>query len=864
MQFLLLGCRGKRLCLFLITTCLCLNGFSQLSEPGIPESFLVKLKATAIIPQKNLEVINIQNFIAEDLKYSIPNRYGTVQHVDIDLKSAGVKTLINGKGTIWQYKILSTNAYSLGIYFRKFNLAAGAKVFIYDESHKQLLGAFTDIDNNPEQQLAIAEFTGSNAIIEYFEPSSSQFSGELVIGSVSQAYKDIQSILSSTPARIGINCPAGVNWQDEKHAVCRMIFNDTQYSYYCTGFLVNNVRQDGTPYFQTANHCISTAAEAQTLVTYFNYENSTCSGNDAASNVKTLSGASLKATNKYSDFSLLQLDQVPPTTYNAYYAGWNASGVRPTAGTCIHHPEGTPKCISLQNTSAPISYNGSIRWDNNYTSSANTHWEISFDQGNVEGGSSGSPLFDQNKRIIGQLHGGDTTYSYYGKYSLSWNYGSSSNTQLKTWLDPDNTGVLITDGSYMRVKPKTAFSTALTSVCVGTTIQITDQSKNNPTQWKWKIFPSTYSYVNGTDSSSKSPSVIFNNENDYSVSLITTNSYGTDSTAKNDYILAKNSIRVSMNNIPVDSILCGSIVTKYPIKANGALQYSFTLDNANKLNYSVNNDSIYLTLKSGIEKDGSFTAWLKVGGTFGTCKSADSAKLKVVMQTNNDIANAIRIWPGRNATISNQCATSQSKEPHAPYTACYSNSSWCNSPTNSLKNTVWFTFIGPSTGLVTIDTHGLNNKIAVYSADSYNDIVSGNTNSYKILAANEGRSAVDATSKIEDLSVEAGKLYWLQVDGSNGSVGNCTIDLVCNNLSVFPNPSDGHFDVIVSNENNGTAVIEIYSLTGKLLLKKQLKITSESNRFSFDASDYASGMYMLKTTVNGSTLKTKLMIIRDK
>jgi hypothetical protein len=44
-----------------------------------------------------------------------------------------------------------------------------------------------------------------------------------------------------------------------------MTFNDSRYEYYCTGSLVNNVREDGTPYFLTANHCISTNAMAQTL-----------------------------------------------------------------------------------------------------------------------------------------------------------------------------------------------------------------------------------------------------------------------------------------------------------------------------------------------------------------------------------------------------------------------------------------------------------------------------------------------------------------------------------------------------------------------------------------------------------------------
>ena len=54
-----------------------------------------------------------------------------------------------------------------------------------------------------------------------------------------------------------------------------------------------------------------------------------------------------------------------------------------------------------------------ISFDNNsllrtdYSSnSGNSHWRTVWDSGTTEGGSSGSPLFDSNHRIIGQLHGG--------------------------------------------------------------------------------------------------------------------------------------------------------------------------------------------------------------------------------------------------------------------------------------------------------------------------------------------------------------------------------------------------------------------------------------------------------------------------
>jgi len=87
-------------------------------------------------------------------------------------------------------------------------------------------------------------------------------------------------------------------------------------------------------------------------------------------------------------------------------------------------------------------------------SPANSHWGVTdWDLGVTEGGSSGSPLYDQNHRIIGQLHGGASACGgsvlsdEYGKVSVSWNPAGSANSgQLKFWLDPNNSGAGFVDG----------------------------------------------------------------------------------------------------------------------------------------------------------------------------------------------------------------------------------------------------------------------------------------------------------------------------------------------------------------------------------------------------------------------------------
>src|SRR5665647_883095 len=115
---------------------------SQISVPGIPESFSIKTKNAVIIPSKVLNAIDTTKLINEDKMNGIPNRCGVVQQIEIDIKTEGVKTEIAGKGYIWQYQFNSVQATSIGLTFGKFLLPEGSSVFIYNEAHSQLLGAF--------------------------------------------------------------------------------------------------------------------------------------------------------------------------------------------------------------------------------------------------------------------------------------------------------------------------------------------------------------------------------------------------------------------------------------------------------------------------------------------------------------------------------------------------------------------------------------------------------------------------------------------------------------------------------------------------------------------------------------------------
>ena len=75
-----------------------------------------------------------------------------------------------------------------------------------------------------------------------------------------------------------------------------------------------------------------------------------------------------------------------------------------------------------------------------------------------------------------------------------------------------------------------------TSPGIGQTVIFTDLSTNDPTSWSWAFTPSTVSYVGGTNSASQNPEVQFNAAGNYTVELTATNSGGSDTETKTDYI----------------------------------------------------------------------------------------------------------------------------------------------------------------------------------------------------------------------------------------------------------------------------------------------------------------------------------------
>lgn len=372
-----------------------------------------------------------------------PFRFGIPYAAQIDFNSHGLWTILPDGSRMWQLKISCPDAISINLGFSQFNLAEGSRLYVYSADRQISLGAFTKEHHNPDGLFGTEIIPGSAVVVEFVEEPNAAPS-TFSIFRITYGYRDakayaLKSFGNAGSCEVNVNCPVGAGWQTQKRSVVCLVSGGSEF---CTGAVVNNTANNGIPYVLSANHC---GQADGTWIFRFNWESATCPNPTSNPASQSLNGATQRAANAGSDFLLCQINTAIPANYNVYYAGWNRNNVALDSSVCIHHPSGDIKKISFANTPyVSATYSGAQCWQTGLWSGS----------GVTEPGSSGSPLFDPNKRIVGQLYGGPSSctsstanrYDYYGKFSTSWATGTTTATRLREWLDPSNTGVTVLDG----------------------------------------------------------------------------------------------------------------------------------------------------------------------------------------------------------------------------------------------------------------------------------------------------------------------------------------------------------------------------------------------------------------------------------
>jgi hypothetical protein len=427
--------------------------FAQIQgNGGLPTSTKLVLNDKIIeqwvYAQPDISALEAEDALTDD-QGTAPWRFGHNNFTNLNTTNAGSWFDLPNGGRLWILQVKCEQALTVNLTFENTNIPTGNQLFVYNPTKDFILGAFTQ-DHIYDGQLGTELIPGEDAIIEYYVAPKNNY-GHVQLATVTHGYRTANEFIekafgSSGSCNMNVNCPDGLPWTPQRNSAVMLVSGS---SGFCSGALINNTQNDGKPYVLTANHCFSNPA---TWVFRFNWQAIDCPNPSTSPTFQSLSGAVLRSRRTPSDFCLVEItgglvNGTVPLDYNPYFSGWDNSGTIPTATVSIHHPSGDIKKIAFDDAAASISQGMG-------SSEANSTWTVEWDRNTTtEGGSSGSPLFDQNHRIIGQLWGGGascqnlTAPDYYGRVSNSWvPAGSNSTNQLKFWLDPSNSGAAFIDG----------------------------------------------------------------------------------------------------------------------------------------------------------------------------------------------------------------------------------------------------------------------------------------------------------------------------------------------------------------------------------------------------------------------------------
>ncbi|GHV08274.1 hypothetical protein FACS1894160_2290 [Bacteroidia bacterium] len=380
-------------------------------------------------------------------------------YTNIDKKRNAARTLLPDGTKVWEIGIRSPGAYSINLLLKNLEIPEGGKLFIYNTEHSHIIGSYDFRNNSPSKIFPTQPIAGESIIIEYSEPPNVAFEGNFTVAEVNHDYRNFlrkePDKDNNTPMLCMPDALCSPAAEENVRATVLLIINGNTM---CSGTLMNNTNDDGTPYLLTAVHCFNDKlpiSETQehyiersgTIIAFFNYNRSICNSKMKATEEMSLAAAYPRVILEKKDIALLELQDEPPAYFNAYYAGWNVEPDGKNAPyTNLHHPMAAVKKYGTY--SSAISLGDYPKYGTQDLFDKQSHWTIpQWTVGSTDGGSSGSPLFDANNMVVGGLSGGSSycngvssstgkdNTDYFFALCKGWENENPEN-QLKTYLDP--------------------------------------------------------------------------------------------------------------------------------------------------------------------------------------------------------------------------------------------------------------------------------------------------------------------------------------------------------------------------------------------------------------------------------------------
>ena len=359
---------------------------------------------------------------------------------------------------------------------------------------------------------------------------------------------------------------------------------------------------------------------------------------------------------------------------------------------------------------------------------------------------------------------------------------------------------------------KAQFTTDRTTICLGDSIQLFDDSYNAVTGWNWEITPSTgWSFGAGSNATSQNPKVNFSVPGLYTVKLIATDGSTTDDEIKSNYI----------------RVLPDAAVLPYW----EGFEYHTTLANNNYWEVSNQNNNNTWTIENTTSHSGLKCARItNFGQAAGSIDELTSAPidLSVIPSTGT-------------VTLSFRYAYRKKNSADYEYLKVFASSncgeSWAQRKTlggNSLSSLTASASWKPTQQSDWVTVHMINITSSYF------------TPNFKMRFRFEGEGGNNIY--LDDINMYSG------APSDNLILGiNDLVDI--NNVELYPNPTEGDIHIKYTANHSEKMVVLITDIAGKVVSTSQIVSTEGNNLIILPTEGMSSGTYFVKLGNNAKALK---------
>lgn len=322
--------------------------------------------------------------------------------------TTGVAIPTRDGGYVWALSVNSDQAGAIRLHIENLSLPKGAELYVYSRSG-EAYGPYTATGIDESGEFWAPAVFGREAIVQVLvSPGASLRDVSFRIAEAGlmtpKAAGDLSMVPEATSFCGNAECIVDASCYSQAasiwNAYAKQEWISGGWIFTCTGGLLNDSNPTLSNFFLTANHCYSKAKTATTVSFYWWFRTTTCNGTCPTNTgwpYKT-TGATLRSTNRYGDYTLVTLNTTPPA--GSVFLGWTSVAVANTNGVALHrvsNPIFGPQVYSEDtvDTTAPTC-TGWPRGERIYSRTT---------LGGTDGGSSGSPVVNSSNQVVGQLSG---------------------------------------------------------------------------------------------------------------------------------------------------------------------------------------------------------------------------------------------------------------------------------------------------------------------------------------------------------------------------------------------------------------------------------------------------------------------------